>query len=297
MRLRSGVQRRGLKGRWWTGRTETHSTTDGHPLAGRGSVDGDVTTNRSLQARSRVSGATMQESEDWNDDGALATIQTLVARSVELQESEETLERELADLARRRTEGTSSLLEFASTANTYARQQTEMAAERTSLTREQTRLSTRSTELSNIRTDFARERSSLAGQRTDLAVHRTNMARDRTALARERTGLSGQRTELAQLRNRLAEGRNRYAERRTGLSTLRTELAWGRTYLALIRTGLAFLVLGVSLFRYFGLSWWSLFDGVLALGSVVIVVWGGRGYHRATVRMRAATTALASRST
>ena len=105
-------------------------------------------------------------------------------------------------------------------------------------------------------------------------------------MARERTGLSTERTNLARERNALAEGRNRFAERRTGLSSLRTELAWGRTYLAVIRTGLAFLVLGISLFRYFGLSWWSLFDGVLAVGSGVIVVWGGRGYYRSAMRMR-----------
>jgi uncharacterized membrane protein YidH (DUF202 family) len=197
----------------------------------------------------------MQENRDRDDDGALATIQALMARSVELQEKGETLEEEIADLARRRTEGTSGLLQFASAANTYSEKQTDMAAERTALTREQTRLSTRSTELSNIRTDFARERTSLAGQRTDLAV------------------------------------------RRTGLSDLRTELAWGRTYLALIRTGLAFLVLGISLFRYFGLSWWSLFDGLLALGSAVIVIWGGRGYQQATVRIRKLTEALNPRIT
>jgi len=51
-------------------------------------------------------------------------------------------------------------------------------------------------------------------------------------------------------------------------------------------------VLGISLFRYFGLSWWSLFDGVLAVGSALIVVWGGRGYLRATARIRDLTRGL-----
>ena len=60
----------------------------------------------------------------------------------------------------------------------------------------------------------------------------------------------------------------------------RTELARERTFLALIRTGLAFLSLGIGFLRYFGLSWWSLFDGLLICGSVVMVTWGAVGYFR-----------------
>ena len=211
--------------------------------------------------------------------------ETLQSRSVAQQEEHAAHEAALAELARRRTEGTSSLLQLASTNNTFSRRQTDMAAERTALTREQTRLSTRSTELSNIRTDFARERSGLAGQRTDLAKLRTDMARDRTSLAQQRTSLSHRRTELAQGRNTLAEGRNQFAERRTQLSRMRTELAWGRTYLALIRTGLAGVVLGISFFRYFGVSLWSVFDAALALASVGLVMWGGRGFRRTMRRL------------
>ena len=65
---------------------------------------------------------------------------------------------------------------------------------------------------------------------------------------------------------------------------MRTELANGRTYLALVRTGLTFLTLSIALFRMFGLSWWSVFDGVLAIGSLTMTVVGLTGYwqsHRA----------------
>ena len=41
----------------------------------------------------------------------------------------------------------------------------------------------------------------------------------------------------------------------------------------------------------------ELFDGVLAIGSAVIVLWGGRGYYRAAARMRKLTEALKPRMT
>ncbi len=91
---------------------------------------------------------------------------------------------------------------------------------------------------------------------------------------------------MAQRRNDLATERTTRALTRTRLSLQRTELARGRTFLALIRTGLAFLVVGLTLFRYFGVSRWSLFDGVLVLLSVVLVVYGGRGYRRAHLNDR-----------
>jgi len=53
-----------------------------------------------------------------------------------------------------------------------------------------------------------------------------------------------------------------------------------------IRTGLAFLALGRSLFRYFGFSWWSVFDGFLVLASLVMIAIGGRGYVLAARRLR-----------
>jgi uncharacterized membrane protein YidH (DUF202 family) len=68
---------------------------------------------------------------------------------------------------------------------------------------------------------------------------------------------------------------------RTRLSPQRTELARGRTFLAIIRTGLTFFAIGLTLFRYFGISRWSVFDGTLVLMSVVLVIYGGRGYYRA----------------
>jgi hypothetical protein len=51
--------------------------------------------------------------------------------------------------------------------------------------------------------------------------------------------------------------------------------------LAIIRTGLAFFAIGLTLFRYFGISQWSVFDGALVLMSVVLVIFGSRGYYRA----------------
>jgi len=45
-------------------------------------------------------------------------------------------------------------------------------------------------------------------------------------------------------------------------------------------------VLGLTLFRYFGVSRWSIFDGVLVLVSLIFVVWGGKGYRRAHLNDR-----------
>ena len=134
-----------------------------------------------------------------------------------------------------------------------------MAQERTALVREQTRLSTRASELAAIRTDLARERTSMGGQRTDLAVLRTDFSRGRTNLALQRTHMAGSRTLF---------------------SRKRTELAGARTHLALVRTGLAFLSLSIAFFRLFGFSWWSIFDGLLAVGSLVATIFGLSGYLR-----------------
>ena len=79
---------------------------------------------------------------------------------------------------------------------------------------------------------------------------------------------------------------------RSRLSIQRTELARGRTYLAVIRTGLAFLTLGLALFRYFGVSAWSLFDGGLAVLSVWMILFGTRGYRRAQRAERKLSDAL-----
>ena len=81
---------------------------------------------------------------------------------------------------------------------------------------------------------------------------------------------------------------------RTRMSLQRTELARGRTYLAMIRTGLAFLAIGLTLFRYFGISRWSLFDGALVLLSVVLVFYGAKGYRRAQLADRRIEELLAN---
>ena len=66
---------------------------------------------------------------------------------------------------------------------------------------------------------------------------------------------------------------------------MRTALAQGRTYLALIRTGLAFFTLSIAFFRMFGLSWWSIFDGLLALVSLYMTGAGLVGYRSANLRL------------
>ncbi len=65
-------------------------------------------------------------------------------------------------------------------------------------------------------------------------------------------------------------------------------------FLAMIRTGLAFLAVGLTLFRYFGVSRWSIFDGMLVVLSVFLVVYGGRGYRRAHLNDRHIGSMLAA---
>jgi uncharacterized membrane protein YidH (DUF202 family) len=210
----------------------------------------------------------------------LNDIRSQLVRSVNYQVEGTEIDRNIRDLEKKHTESTSGLLESAAVTNTLAGQRTDMAKERTALVREQTRLSTKSTELATIRTEMSRERSSLAGQRTDLAVLRTDFSRSRTSLADQRTKMAGDRT-------RFSEKRTRLAGTRTIFSNMRTELANGRTYLALVRTGLTFLTLSIALFRMFGLSWWSVFDGVLALGSLAMTAVGLTGYWHSLRVVRA----------
>jgi len=217
--------------------------------------------------------------EKDNFDEQVATtlkeIHQLLTRSVEIQQQDTEIDSAIHDLEKTRTETTSGLLEHAALTNTLAGQRTEMSRERTSLVREQTRLSTKSTELSAIRTDMSRERTGLAGQRTDLSVLRTDFSRTRTSLA-------GQRNKMAADRTQYSIKRTTLAGTRTVFSNIRTALAQGRTYLALIRTGLAFLSLSIAFFRIFGISWWSIFDGILALLSLIMTGVGIVGYRRAT---------------
>jgi uncharacterized membrane protein YidH (DUF202 family) len=68
---------------------------------------------------------------------------------------------------------------------------------------------------------------------------------------------------------------------------MRTALARGRTQLALVRTGLTFLTLSVGLFRLFGLSWWSVFDLLLAFGSLAMTAMGLTGYWQCLRTLKA----------
>jgi len=220
-----------------------------------------------------------QDSYDKQVLSALTAIQDLLARSLDLQHETKELDKSILKEETKGTETTSDLLEHAVLTNTLAGERTEMAKERTALVREQTRLSTKSTELSVVRTDMSHERTDLAGQRTNLAVSRTD-------LSRMRTNLADQRTKMAENRTEFSEKRTFLAGTRTVFSNMRTALAQGRTNLALIRTGLAFLSLSIGFFRMFGISWWSLFDGALALFSIGMTVMGIRGYLQSTQAMK-----------
>ena len=203
----------------------------------------------------------------------LKAIQALLARSTEVQKEDTEIGRSILDMDKERTKTSVDLLHHTELTNTLAGERTDMARERTDLVREQTRLSTKSTELSVIRTDMSRERTSLSGQRTDLAVLRTDLSRSRTGLAEQRNKMAGTRTQYSLKRTTLARSR-------TVLSNIRTSLAKGRTHLALARTGLAFFSIAIAFFRMFGLSWWTLFDVMLAMGSIVIATIGLAGYRR-----------------
>ena len=210
--------------------------------------------------------------KDWQE--SVTRIESILDRCAGSEEEQVRMLDEQNELARQRTQATARILPFLSATSLNTEKQTAMAEERTALTREQTRLSTRSTELSNIRTDLGRERTSLSEQRTGLAVQRTEMSRQRTALAEGSNKLAEKRTELAESRNVLARTRNR-------LSRQRTEQSRERTDLSVVRTGLALLTVGTSLFRYFGPSVWSVFDGGLVLASLFMVYYGVRGYRQA----------------
>ncbi len=205
----------------------------------------------------------------------LSAIENLLSRSIEMQRESYQIARSIEEMGKSRTHTAVDMLDHSELTNSLALKQTDMAKERTGLVREQTRLSTKSTELGVIRTDLARERTGLAGQRTDLSVLRTDLARSRTGLAEQRNAMAGKRTHYSLKRTSLAGSR-------TILSNARTALAQGRTNLALIRTGLAFFSIAIAFFRMFGLSWWSLFDAVLAISSLVITGVGIIGYRRAS---------------
>jgi uncharacterized membrane protein YidH (DUF202 family) len=208
----------------------------------------------------------------------LKAIHALLTQTVDVQQIDTEINRSIHDLEKKQTETASGILEHAAVTNTLAGHRTDMAKERTALVRKQTGLSTKSTELSNIRTEMSRERTALAGKRTDLSVLRTDFSRSRTGLAERRNQMAGTRTQFSEKRTELAGTR-------TVFSNMRTALAQGRTYLALIRTGLAFFTLSIAFFRMFGLSWWSIFDGVLALMSLAITGVGLVGYRRANHRV------------
>lgn len=74
----------------------------------------------------------------------------------------------------------------------------------------------------------------------------------------------------------LALERTVLAERRNVMARLRTVMARGRTGYALIRTGLSIVMVGVAfIFTFYGGSLgWTLFEGLIVLGGMVLVVDG-----------------------
>ncbi len=206
---------------------------------------------------------------------ALTAMHALLTRSLEIGREDHQLQQSMLDLDKQRTRNIADLLDHTELTNGLASERTNMAKESTDLVRKQTQLSTRSTELSVIRTDMSRERSGLAAQRTDMAVLRTDLSRSRTDLAEQRNKMAMNRTQFSLKRTALAHSR-------TTLANIRTHLAQARTYLALIRTGLAFLTIAIAFFRMFGISWWTLFDALLAAGSLAMTAFGLAGYLRAT---------------
>jgi uncharacterized membrane protein YidH (DUF202 family) len=217
----------------------------------------------------------------------LSAMHALLTQLIEIRTDDHHLHESMLDLDKQRTRDITDLLDHTEFTNGLANERTNMAKERTDLVRKQTQLSTRSTELSVIRTDMSRERSGLAEQRTDMAVLRTDLSRSRTGLAEQRTQMATNRTKFSLKRTTLAGSR-------TILSNIRTSLAQGRTYLALIRTGLAFFSIAIAFFRMFGISWWTLFDGLLAVGSLAMTAAGLTGYLRATSKVKTLQKAFAA---
>jgi uncharacterized membrane protein YidH (DUF202 family) len=120
----------------------------------------------------------------------------------------------------------------------------------------------------------------------DVADRLRELALAETELARQRTDLARTRTDLAERRTTLVEEQTDLLHTASILAQIRTEQSGARTYLSLIRAGLAFLTLGVVLVRYFGISWWTLFDAALVLPSTLATIYGVVGYRRSLRSIR-----------
>lgn len=201
----------------------------------------------------------------------LKAIHALLAQTLDTQKTDAEAEKE-------QTKAASNWPERIDVTNVPTWHQADMAKKQIALARERTRLSTKSTEFSDIRTQLSQQRTALADRRTNLSLVRTDFSRSRTGLAEQRNKMAGSRTRFSAKRTDLAGTR-------TVFSNMRTALAQGRTYLALIRTGLAFFTLSIAFFRMFGISWWSVFDGGLALMSLAMTAIGLAGYRRANHRV------------
>lgn len=79
-------------------------------------------------------------------------------------------------------------------------------------------------------------------------------------------------------RTHLARERNVLAAQRTVAACYRTLFARSRTGLAFIRSGAAFLSIGLGLIRYFGLSFFTVFDFILALAGLLMIADGALWY-------------------
>ena len=76
----------------------------------------------------------------------------------------------------------------------------------------------------------------------------------------------------------LARERNVLAAQRTVAACYRTIVAQARTGLSFIRTGVTLASLGIGLVRYFGFSFLTIFDALLAVAGILMIVDGALWY-------------------
>ncbi len=95
-------------------------------------------------------------------------------------------------------------------------------------------------------------------------------------------------------RTPLAKVRTFLADRRSLMACSRTSLAKGRTGLAFLRTGISFIAIAAVLFRFFGLGWFVIPEGLLLAAGMVMTMDGLGWYIRARSQGK---TALSCSST
>jgi CheY-like chemotaxis protein len=126
--------------------------------------------------------------------------------------------------------------------------------------------------LSMLNTKYAIERNILAHERNLMAEERSLFSEKRTRFSLERTEMSENRSGLSRIRTQVAQRGAFLSEKRSLMAQQRTFLAKARTELAFMRTGIALVALATGLMRYFGLGWWTVIDGSIALIGLLMVI-------------------------